>query len=1019
MPNHVGSLSDDTNVVDSPQEIDALSLQYQEWDLEHANMKERPPKDARNYIRHARNILPLLESLAEIHPVAKAVVFTFRAVINFQYDRIENDLRVNNVFLTQTDMMRVVLEVHLIALRRKDPSVISSNERLLDRLRRISKDITECGNAIDTYHKETRLVKFVKSQEWKQRMMDFNDTFIQHRSALLQLLSIRMARGVDDLHQKMDALLTHAFSNNQDWEKRVQKRLRQYGSLDSWISDVPKVQKLLNLTEDPSIDPNIFGALGSKQDSDEIRKHRLTSFVAALKDDLESTVKTHCENNLTTFTKKLEFHTQQLQEAISRAATYVVDQLIGPHGRLHHEDLKKLWKEMNWIFCVDIKLFSMALHEYYLDRLSVKLPQAGEAPMTQKRDDDQWTLEYIGFYSEEICQAMDRDLSGYIRISEVNAFTDEMPDGWTFPQWCVYQALGWHYEQQIYQKRLQYLLDTFYDTLPHVTQWNRANVQESGDYLGLLHNLSRGPSIRSYQSLPPRFLEQIRQKVIKQSERYRAGFKALDYHLDSDDTVRMLFEHKPVESYLLLLCVLIMEHCVNLASISKHHTVDIREWYRIFDNTETVRTLVGQRINNLESAFEDKGLNLESSMESFKDGLYRVCYYENFNGFDEAPAKIKWGNTEIEYRYIDFDVLDNVPFPPVHEVVSESDLKEILVFETWESYNPHADPDEVPPAAWTEDEDDAQYYASLNIEPRDASSFPRHFRRCNNCFTVPMEDMACYHCIDCKDYDLCGDCYALPFDSLNTNESICEGKHSEDHALMKLILSFPEPYHRWVKGSAKYQREQEVQYGFFSQPEEQDQPPPQIVCTQCQDTIDSTPFYKCLHQLCTSVYLCHECEEHHEFPSDPHTEDEYFDVDDSEPTGDTPVGSSYVYQDDEEDEADDDGGGEVDEEGEDDDNEEHEAVPESVAGSDAPAEATIASHRSWHTLLVFHNQTAEEEPEHESSSPTTHERVGSKPNGRLGAGDADDRVARLESRIEGLESHMGELKEMLAELLAR
>jgi hypothetical protein len=38
------------------------------------------------------------------------VVFTFRAVINFQYDRIENDLRVNNVFLTQADMMRVVLE---------------------------------------------------------------------------------------------------------------------------------------------------------------------------------------------------------------------------------------------------------------------------------------------------------------------------------------------------------------------------------------------------------------------------------------------------------------------------------------------------------------------------------------------------------------------------------------------------------------------------------------------------------------------------------------------------------------------------------------------------------------------------------------------------------------------------------------------------------------------------------------------------------------------------------------------
>jgi hypothetical protein len=84
----------------------------------------------------------------------------------------------------------------------------------------------------------------------------------------------------------------------------------------------------------------------------------------------------------------------------------------------------------------------MALHEYYLDRFSVKLPQAGEAPNTQKRDEDQWTLEFLGFYGEEICQAVDRDLSGYIRISEVNAFTDEIPEGWTFPQWCVYQGLG-------------------------------------------------------------------------------------------------------------------------------------------------------------------------------------------------------------------------------------------------------------------------------------------------------------------------------------------------------------------------------------------------------------------------------------------------------------------------------------------------------------------------------------------------------------------------------------------------
>jgi hypothetical protein len=118
-------------------------------------------------------------------------------------------------------------------------------------------------------------------------------------------------------------------------------------------------------------------------------------------------------------------------------------------------------------------------------------------------------------------------------------------------------------------------------------------------------------------------------------------------------------------------------------------------------------------------------------MENFKDGLYRVCYHENFNGLDEAPAKIKWGDVEVEYRYRDFDILDNVHFPLVHEVAPDGDTSEILVYPTWESYNPDADPDEVPPAAWTDDEGDAESYASLNIEPRDASFFPRHLLVCS------------------------------------------------------------------------------------------------------------------------------------------------------------------------------------------------------------------------------------------------------------------------------------------------
>ena len=53
-----------------------------------------------------------------------------------------------------------------------------------------------------------------------------------------------------------------------------------------------------------------------------------------------------------------------------------------------------------------------------------------------------WTLEPIAMYGERISRVIDRDESGFIRISEVNAFTDRMPAGWSLPQWCAYAAVG-------------------------------------------------------------------------------------------------------------------------------------------------------------------------------------------------------------------------------------------------------------------------------------------------------------------------------------------------------------------------------------------------------------------------------------------------------------------------------------------------------------------------------------------------------------------------------------------------
>ena len=105
----------------------------------------------------------------------------------------------------------------------------------------------------------------------------------------------------------------------------------------------------------------------------------------------------------------------------------------------------------SWIFCVENKFFSSALFEYFRDRLSTSKNDTNEFQGSDQLDrtsstvqklDDGWTLEYIANFGDRISAAIDCDNSGFIRISEANTFTEQMPQGWTLPQWCAYTAAG-------------------------------------------------------------------------------------------------------------------------------------------------------------------------------------------------------------------------------------------------------------------------------------------------------------------------------------------------------------------------------------------------------------------------------------------------------------------------------------------------------------------------------------------------------------------------------------------------
>ncbi|KAG2011262.1 hypothetical protein CC2G_011403 [Coprinopsis cinerea AmutBmut pab1-1] len=998
--------------------VSNATRQLEEWNQAHRRIKDKPPKDSRQYLKHALNLLPLFESIAELHPVAKAIVFSFRAIINFEDDRIENDLRVSGVLLSATDMMSVVLEIAIIATQEEEDSeVISSNEDLLVLLQRIQADLKACGNSIDTYYKSSKLAKFLKSQEWKGVMTEYSQTFINHRTNLHTILSLRITRAVDNLGAKMKILIAQAFTPQRDWEKNLQKKLKEYGPKENWIHNTEKVKELIKLSEDPMIDRGLLNVPDDPAEAASAEQ-RLATFIAGLNQEISTSLRTLFDRNMGIFEQKLDFHTQELQDSIEKSAKYVVRALAGPYDRLQHEDLRKLWKEMNWIFCVEDKLFTIALFEYYLDYFNSKYstrpigsdeePRKLSQEELNKRREDLWTLPYLSKYGEKINEAVDTDKSGFIRISEVNVFTSQIPPGWTLPQYCAYVAVGWEYELHIYQKRLQHLMDKFYEAQAIVHPDNRVYLLYYLQQYFLPILLSRGPtkSESDFSNLPSAFRSRIREKISAQDERMRNLWKKFKYRMDDSGTIGILYSGRDLETYILQLLMIFMEHTLDIVAICKTQRIDLREWRKLDSSLVEIKTLLHARIEELEGRYSSQdGTDIQEFVKSHYGGLLRAYYIEHYHN-DDCPVT----EVEAEQRLSHLFILDDFPIPEPNV-----NTEEVLEYQTWEQHLEGMDEDyevpDIPPPVWGAT--DEFYGGEWSLPERD-HTYPFHLTiTCDLCKRYPLTTV-CFHCIDCDDYDVCGDCHKLPlsgFDPENVSS------HAEDHTLVRFVLYFPHEYRAIARAIAEHRQEEHYlvafrdhfeKHGYVTSKgdegdgegddegedegededeggnEDDESTAPENsssdhrLCVQCGEEISSERFFQCIHQDCLDHhhYVCLEC------------------------------AATYTQGDEE-------AGGDEDEDEED-------AVVDEEGN-----ENTRRHHKWWHTLLLLQNIDDDFAlSDDDSEAGQTNESEGTL--AQVGGSILEDRVGAVEKRLEAVEigiaamnTNVGELKGLLEALLDR
>ncbi|KDR76020.1 hypothetical protein GALMADRAFT_458592 [Galerina marginata CBS 339.88] len=801
-----------------------MQERLREWDNKHTKLNGAPTPNGRNYLAHASGLLLFLEPISELNSAAKVVVGCFKTLLTLEQDRQENEARIAVVFLAVADVLRVLVNVDDL---RPQGSLATNFDRVLKGLQ---DEVNACGNSVDTYYKELRLVKFFKSQDWKKRISGHIKKFDKCRLDLHEALAVQTAFGVDDLGKKLDFLLAGLFASKHGWEKALDKASQGLGPPSAWINNPGVLRDLISVTEDPAL----FMPTPD-ENANSLMKDIVNSWIEKVQKDLQLSLDDQCANNREWFEMKLNLQAERTHAAIENSAQRVIETLSGPYDRLKNEDLKELWKEMNWIFCVETKMFTKALLEYYVDRFSIS-PQhhveeyaannvststsSSNLPLLS-RHADFWTLEYIA-QDDEIGRAVDSDGSGYVRISEANSLTARMPEGYNLPQWCAYSVGGWSYENRVYRSRIAFLLLKLAEMQASVVPANAKRLSGCVSWIlySVCHAFCRQPQGQGNRRVPPELHELVKERIRAQDADLRAKLNSLNWTIPDESAFQLLLREEPLEKYILPFCTLMLEYTFKISNMGTSYTIAELDWDRIRDTFLVVRSICRKRIFELKDVPQD--------IATYSAGLWSLFEIDPKEGIKSPSYTVE---EDQDYLSDLSQVAADFPLPPTTGV---------------------------------------QPYLQQPPQESEARASPYRFEgiegwSCNRCKTEPVDKRR--NCLYCPDFDLCQSCYACPGEDHSVEVHTYQHPISLQSILLNTrqtrLMLLPdaltvmsrlgyavmiEEYSLDAGMTATEKDEYSTLFGFHH------------TCYQCEKplSLDFT-LYVCIGHMCRDYFLCQEC----------------------------------------------------------------------------------------------------------------------------------------------------------------
>ncbi|KAJ7507291.1 hypothetical protein B0H11DRAFT_197898 [Mycena galericulata] len=580
-------------------------------------------------------LMNALDEVAKLHPFIGVAVMAFKAVWALEQKRRDNDKKILALHMEMKDMMGVLTQLKNV----KDAEAVAPDgSTIAGRMQAIIKatadDIKACANACDTYVKKKLLVKVLKGPIWEGRLVKFVGAFTKHRSEFEFALSIHTAVGVDqanktlgdvdkttqEMNMKMEMMLKYFQQFVSPEQKEMARMVEAKGGKAVLEND--KALKELNDWENKSA-----GSQGTTPAHG--GKSAKTFDLEDLKEDLHTDVEAAITENMALFTRKFDVQQRQiidqLQRAISHEGDRVIDALTsGPHDRIIDPNVHEVWKEMNFRGSVKSRTFMMALRDHFHEgNKGGDGQQHDHAPMVVDKS-DQWALEYINVLRlQPISEAFDDDASGFVTVNEVNEFTSMRPLGWSLPHWIAYWAVGHHQTMVGYVTKIHEIFAKMFAIIPKILPINKSAVNQ---YLEMVYYsvYTLSASVNGCyvnEALQERFAE----FVASEQARIRTNLEAVQYDIDSADTVELITGQGRIDRFVLPLLYLLLERHFEIFRVCQTRTVHPEELWDAGDTVQYVIDSVNDRVSLLQSIFKQQKLDVSQQFKSFSHGLYEYA----------------------------------------------------------------------------------------------------------------------------------------------------------------------------------------------------------------------------------------------------------------------------------------------------------------------------------------------------------------------------------------------------------